>query len=241
MRRLAQKKARKPISKGHKIALAIAFGLAAFIGVFIVLMLTNERKCYIEAHGNAVEILSTRDAVVGFLDKKPESLDFSEEEKQLIEKFDTSLTKCKDYMTSLSISNTLKNQEVDSVYAGAKEKYAAIEKLASVWTDVKKMMDLTDENLEALQSSQNETIKRIAEELGQYRKDVADFKAKYGDNKEKSNELIEAYGKIQVRGDELNKKYNALTLDDLLGMSRDDILSFYAKIEELKSILAKKI
>jgi hypothetical protein len=64
---------------------------------------------------------------------------------------------------------------------------------------------------------------------------------KYGDNKEKSNELIEAYGKIQVRGDELNKKYNALTLDDLLGMSRDDILSFYAKIEELKSILAKKI
>ncbi len=42
-------------------------------------------------------------------------------------------------------------------------------------------------------------------------------------------------------GDELKKKYAEIKMDDVLGMSRDDILRFYGTIEELDNYLAEKI
>ena len=86
----------------------------------------------------------------------------------------------------------------------------------------------------------NQTLKTLAEELSEYRAEVANFKKQYETNAKKDSAVIEACGKMQLIGDELNKKYENMSLETIIGMSRDDILGFYETIEELNNILTAR-
>jgi hypothetical protein len=168
------------------------------------------------------------------------SLDYSDEEKAIVDEFEKALEKCKNYITSLEASNVLKDEAVAEKFANVKAKYASIEKIGDIWNDVKLLKDLTDDNLATLKKSKSEFLQVLAEELSEYRAEVANFKRKYSEDAKKDSAVIEAYGRMQLIGDNLNKKYEKVKLDDVLGMSSDDILGFYATIEELNNLLSAK-
>ena len=240
MRRVNEERVRRPMSTGKKIVLAVILGVLALVGVFSVLAITHERINYAEARETVSGIASTKDSIEKLFDAKLESLDFSEEEKAVMDEFETALAKCKDYKTSLEASNVLKDEEVAKKYDEVKEKYALIEKLAQSWNDVKLLFDLTDNNLAALKKSSNQTLKTLAEEVSEYRAEVANFKKQYEASAKKDSSVIEAYGKMQLIGEDLNKKYANISLETIIGMSRDDILGFYETIEELNNILTAR-
>ena len=240
MRRLGEERVRRPMSTGKKVVLVLVLGVLALIGVFGALALTHERINYAEARETVSGIASTKESIEKLFDAKLESLDLSDEDKAVMEEFETALAKCKDYKTSLEASNVLKDEEIAKKYDEVKEKYSRIEKLSQSWNDVKLLFDLTDENLAALKKSSNQTLKTLAEELSEYRAEVANFKKQYETNAKKDSAVIEAYGKMQLIGDDLNKKYENMSLETIIGMSRDDILGFYETIEELNNILTAR-
>ena len=240
MRRLGEEHVRRPMSTGKKVVLVLVLGVLALIGVFGALALTHERINYAEARETVSGIASTKESIEKLFDAKLESLDLSDEDKAVMDEFETALAKCKDYKTSLEASNVLKDEEIAKKYDEVKEKYVRIEKLSQSWNDTKLLFDLTDENLAALKKSSNQTLKTLAEELSEYRAEVANFKMQYETNAKKDSAVIEAYGKMQLIGDELNKKYENMSLETIIGMSRDDILGFYETIEELNNILTAR-
>ena len=64
---------------------------------------------------------------------------------------------------------------------------------------------------------------------------------KYADLKGKNKTELDAdYAAIQQDGNELAQKYAEIKFEDVYGMSRDDILNFYATMEELSKYLAEK-
>ena len=242
MRHAQVKRTRRAWSTNKKVILAVALGVLALVGVFGVLSLTRERLNYAEAHEYATGMLATKGEFEGIFDAKVASLELSENEKKVMTDFETAAEKCKNYMTSLGASNVLKDEKVAEKYEAVRSSYGSIEKTAAIWADVKLLMDLTDENIEKLSQSQSAALKALSEELKGYRAEVKEFKKKYGDVKgQASNEMIEAYGKVQLIGDDLNKKYEKVSLEEIVGMSRDDILRFYATIEELDKILSEKM
>ena len=240
MRRLGEERVRRPMSTGKKVVLVLVLGVLALVGVFGALALTHERINYAEARETVSGIASTKESIEKLFDAKLESLDLSDEDKVVMNEFETALAKCKDYKTSLEASNVLKDEEVAKKYDEVKEKYVRIEKLSQSWNDTKLLFDLTDENLATLKKSSNQTLKTLAEELSEYRAEVANFKKQYETNAKKDSAVIEAYGKMQLIGDELNKKYENMSLETIIGMSRDDILGFYETIEELNNILTAR-
>ena len=240
MRRLGEERVRRPMSTGKKVVLVLVLGVLALVGVFGALALTHERINYAEARETVSGIASTKESIEKLFDAKLESLNLSDKDKAVMEEFETALAKCKDYKISLEASNVLKDEEVAKKYDEVKEKYVRIEKLSQSWNDTKLLFDLTDENLAALKKSSNQTLKTLAEELSEYRAEVANFKKQYEASAKKDSSVIEAYGKMQLIGEDLNKKYASISLETIIGMSRDDILGFYETIEELNNILTAR-
>ena len=240
MRRLKEDKPRREMARDRKITIIAIIGVIVMLVVFVVLAVTRERIAYTEAHDMVSGIASTRGAVEEFLDKEPKSLELTEAEQKRIDEFEAALTKTKDYIESLSASNVMKNTEIADAYEKVKVEYSKIEKLASIWSDVKLLLDLTDENIVKLKDSESKKLQVLGEELSEYRAEMANYHQIH-DNSAKKDGLIEDYGKMHNIGAELEKEYAEIKLDDILGMSRDDILQFYATIEELNNKLSEKV
>ena len=240
MRRLNEEKVKRPMSTGKKVVFVVLLGVLALGGVFGSLALTHERINYAEARENVSEIAKTKESVEKLFDAKLESLELTDEDKAVMDEFESALEKCRNYITSLEASNVLKDAEVAEKFNAVKEKYALVEKLSNSWNDTKLLFDLTDENLARLKKSESEALKVLAEELSEYRAEVANFRKQYAANAKKDSAVIEAYGKMQLIGEDLNKKYADVKLETIIGMSRDDILGFYETIEELNNILTAR-
>lgn len=241
MKHLSVEKQHKEMPHRKKIIIAVIFGLAVCLGVLVTLVLTRERLAYNEAHDMTVEIAGTKAAVEGFLDSKPEDLDFDEKEQAQIRDFEEALDKCANYLESFSALNVTKDEKIAELYNKAKDESSKLEKLKAIWGDVKLLLEITDENLEKLKSSSSEKLASLATKLSDYRAKVAEFHEKYKTNAKKSDVAIEEYGQLMVEGDELTSEFEKVELADVLGMSRDDILGFYATIEELNNKLSEKL
>lgn len=240
MRRASAERTKREMSLGKKVLLVAIIGILALVGVFSVFALTHERINYDEARENVAEIAKTKEPIEKFFDAKIDKLEVNDEVKAQISEFEGAIEKSKNYITSLEASNVLKDEAVNEKFKAVKEKYATIEKLSKTWEEVKLLFDLTDENLATLKKSENEYLKTLAEELSEYRLEVANFKKQYETSTTKDSGVIESYGKMQLIGEGLNKKYEKATLEDVLGMSRDDISGFYATIEELNKVLTAR-
>ncbi|MCQ2570913.1 MAG: hypothetical protein MJ154_01550 [Candidatus Saccharibacteria bacterium] len=226
--------------QGKKIALILLAGVIVLVGVFSALAITRKKLSFDEARDAVAEIAKTREIFDGFFDAKIESIEFDDKANAQIAEFETALEKCGNYMTSLSASSTMENVKVAEKYEAVKAEYGKIEKIGEIWRDVKSLTNLTDEGIEKLSKSQSEALRVLAEELKEYRAEVANFKKKYGSNVAQTDKMMEEYGKMQAIGEDLDKKYTSISLDDVLGMSRDDISGFYEKIEELNRALSEK-
>ena len=231
MRRQKEKREKKPVSVKKIVILAVVLGAVALVSVFGVLALTRERINYNEARDDVSAIASTKESVEKFLDTKPTSLEFSDADKAVINEFESAITKSRNYITSFEALNVSKDKEVAEKFNEAKGEFGKLETLYKIWGDVKLLLDPTDENLATLKNSSSQGLRTLAEELGEYRAELANFKKQY---------TADGYSKLEKIGEDLNKKYENVTLDEIAGMSRYDILGFYAKIEELNSLLATR-
>jgi hypothetical protein len=240
MKRMKEEKPRREMARNRRMLILGVIGVVALLAVFIVLSITRQRIAYAEAHDMVSEIAATKGAMWDFLNNAPESLDFTDDEQKRVDEFEATLTKTENYIESLSASSAMKNAEVAQAYEGVKAEYPKIQQLAKVWGDVKLLLDLTDENIAKLKESSSERLKVLGEELSEYRAEMANFHEKY-DGRAKTEGLIEEYGKMYNIGAELEKEYAEISLSDILGMSSDDILRFYATIEELNNKLSEKI
>ena len=241
MKHLSEEKPRKRMPRKKKIVIAVIAGVVVCLGVLATLILTRERLAYNEAYDMTVEIAGTKAAVEGFLDSKPEDLEFDEKEQAQIKDFEEALNKCANYLESFSALNVMKDEKIDEIYNKAKDKSDMLEKLKTIWGDVKLLLEINDENLEKLKSSSSKKLAELATKLSEYRAKLAEFHAKYEMNAKKSDAAIEEYGQLMVEGDELSAAFEKVELKDILGMSRDDIMGFYETIEELNNKLSEKL
>ena len=97
-------------------------------------------------------------------------------------------------------------------------------------------------DLGEIEKSDNEFLKKFAKTIGDYKEEAKNFVKKYQDVETIDEDvMIEDYGKFQLKGEAIIDEYSETSFKDIFGYSKDDVLKFYASIEELVSILNEKI
>ncbi len=201
---------------------------------------TNDLRHSREA---AEEIIGTKAAVEEYLKTKSETIEISDENKEAFEDFENAVAKLNDLMDKLSECGTVKDGDAKGKFEEAK---AIHDRIRTVGETEQQLMNvlgdgtLSGEELDELANGNNEYLKNLAKEFKDYRAQVASYSEKYADLKGKNKTELDAdAAKLKQAGEELAKKYAEVKFDDVHGMSRDDILKFYATIEELNKILAE--
>ena len=228
-------------SKGFKIGIAVAAGVAACDLVFGIMMLTREKIDYAGAREKTTAIIDTRAAVEKFLNGSASGAELSSEDMKAGDVFVEAHKKMSDNMSAIAASNVMKDEAVKGKFEAAKTEFEKYGELASIWNDIKLLQNLSDENLATLKQSKSELLRTMADELGDYRAKVKEYKDKYSNKAGDSKEALNAYGQLQLLGTELETKYKNVTFESVTKMSRDDILKYYATIEELNKILSEKV
>ena len=189
-------------------------------------------------------IAGTKVAVEEYFSAKSETVELTDETKELFEDFENAVAKLNEYMGELGEHGAVKNGDAKSKYDEAR---AAYDHLREVGETEQQLMNVTNdgalsnEELDELANGKNEFLKNLANEYKEYRTKVTEYNEKYVDLKGKNKtEFDEDSAKLKQAGEDLAKKYAEIKFDDVYGMSRDDILKFYATIEELNKILAEK-
>lgn len=213
----------------------IIVGAVAFLSVVIAFVMGN-RIDFSSLRENVAKIAETKPAVEAFLDGETKSLELGETEKKLAQDFENAVNESAAQIKKAEKAPALKDEEVEKLYTQAKGQLSNLERTLKAWQDLQALTG-GEADFETLAKSENEKLKAFAEDMLNYRKEVAAFEQKYTKG---NNELIEAYSDLQKKGDDLAEKYGKMGLAEITGMSRDEIMSFYATIEELESLLNKK-
>lgn len=246
MRHLKSDKPKEPMSKAKIAIICVVFGLLAFGITLIILLSMRGNIGYEEARNYADEILKTKESVSVFLNAEIDSLEMDDETKTKVESFEKASDKISQYMESLSASSALKNKEVAEKYEQAKKDFEKLKAVSDTEKDLFGLLDeengINEEKLAELKDSKNEYIQKIAKKLSEYKQLATDFVEKYGDVSQIDEDaMIEDYGNFQLKGEEILDDYNEVNFSDIFGYSKDEVLKFYASIEELVSILNEKI
>lgn len=245
MKHLKQQKKRKTLTKGKIVALGVALLVVAFGATLGIMLLLRGNLGYKEALGDANEILKTKVEVSAFLNGEAESLELDDEASHRVEEFEKAGEKVAQYMESLGASAALKNQAVAEKYESAKEAYGKLEKTMNIERTVMKLVKAEDgvsaEDLAELEKSDNKFLQEMAKRLSEYRALAEDFSKKYGDVENvDEKKLIEDYGNFEIAGEELTDAYAELSFKDIFDFDKDEVLSFYDRIEELIAVLNEK-
>ena len=203
---------------------------AGVLAVLALVLFVATRVDYSGAKDLTGEILDTRVDVEAFFEQ-------SERVEIFADAFEEAVPKAREALRKLAGSSAMKDSRVKEGVEQAQGEFAKLEKMASIWKDVDSLGDLSDENLAKLKKSESKFLAAFAKEFEDYMKECAAYKEKYG--AEKDDDLIREYGEIWNKGEDLKKKAQA-SIDEIFGMSRDDIMAFYAKIKELDEYLATK-
>ena len=210
-----------------KLPIFISAGILAVVA-FVFFLVT--RVDYGEAKECANEILATKTAVETFLN-------MADRDDAAADSFEKAVPTAREALNKLADSSATKDSRVKEDVEQAQAEFAKIEKSEHIWNDVKAVEDLSEESLSRLEKSESKYLSEFAKEYREYLKEFAAYKEKYGAKKD--GDLIKEYGEIWNKGEELVQKSKA-SVEDIMGMSRDDIMAFYAKIEELNKYLATK-
>ena len=245
MKHLKSDRPKAPVSKAKIIVICVICALVAFGATLAVLLAMRGNLGYEEARNYADEILKTKDSVAVFLDTEFSDLEIDEEEQTRIDLFEKASNKAEQYMESLGASSALKNKEVAEKYEQAKSDFEKIKDVAKVEKDVFELLGeegINEEKLKELADGDNEFLKKFAKDIIDYKKLAADFAEKYSDVKSVNEDaMVVDYGNFQIKGEEILEDYKDVSFKDIFGYSKDDVLKFYASIEELVSILNEKI
>lgn len=227
------------------VAIFVAIGLIVALVVFLVMMKVGEATSYREAKDYTDEILSGREAVAAYLNGENEGEKLSDENKEKFENFEKAVDELSEKMKKLGETRAVHDDSIRVKYDEATDQLGNLQYVSETEQMLADVMDdgaLSDEEIEQISNSESEYLKKMAADFKEYRAKVNEYKEKYADLKGKNkSELDTDAASLKKLGDELAKKYEKVGFDDVYGMSRDDILKFYATIEELNKILTEKI
>ena len=242
---MKEKKKKFPIPTWAIITICAVGALLVAGIVCLVLVLSaqaNDARKAIEA---VDEISGTRTAVETYFDSKiSEDGKIPGESRSAFMEFQAAVERAGGYLKDLDKNRFVKEGEAKEKYDEASKKMGDLQSVAEVEQLMMDALDdgaLSDEELDSFANSNNEYLQNLGKSYKEYRAKVKEYNEKYADLKGKNKaELDTDTAAIKQMGDELTAKYKDMKFDDVYGMSRDDILKFYATIEELKTILAKK-
>lgn len=242
MKHLKTERKREPISKTKIIVICVVLGVLAFGGTLLGLLLSRGNLGYEEARNYADEILKTKVEVSEFLDGEVKDIELTDEEKTKFENFEKATDKAASYLENLSASNALKNKEVNEKYEKAKADFEKLQEVAKTEKALYGLFDSEEIDLGEIEKSDNEFLKKFAKTISDYKEEAKNFVEKYQDvGTIDEDVMIEDYGKFQLKGESIIDEYSETSFKDIFGYSKDDVLKFYASIEELVSILNEKI
>ena len=242
MKHLKTERNREPISKTKIIAICVVLGVLAFGGTLLGLLSSRGNLGYEEARNYADEILKTKVEVSEFLDGEVKDIELTDEEKTKFENFEKATDKAASYLGNLSASNALKNKEVNEKYEKAKADFEKLQEVAKTEKVLYGLFGSEEIDLGEIEKSDNEFLKKFAKTIGDYKEEAKNFVKKYQDVETIDEDVMsEDYGKFQLKGEAIIDEYSETSFKDIFGYSKDDVLKFYASIEELVSILNEKI
>ena len=242
MKHLKTERNREPISKTKIIAICVVLGVLAFGGTLLGLLSSRGNLGYEEARNYADEILKTKVEVSEFLDGEVKDIELTDEEKTKFENFEKATDKAASYLGNLSASNALKNKEVNEKYEKAKADFEKLQEVAKTEKVLYGLFGSEEIDLGEIEKSDNEFLKKFAKTIGDYKEEAKNFVKKHQDVETIDEDvMIEDYGKFQLKGEAIIDEYSETSFKDIFGYSKDDVLKFYASIEELVSILNEKI
>lgn len=242
MKHLKTERKREPISKTKIIVICVVLGVLAFGGTLLGLLLSRGNLGYEEARNYADEILKTKVEVSEFLDGEVKDIELTDEEKTKFENFEKATDKAASYLENLSASNALKNKEVNEKYEKAKADFEKLQEVAKTEKALYGLFNSEEIDLSEIEKSDNEFLKKFAKTISDYKEEAKNFVEKYQDVETIDEDvMIEDYGKFQLKGESIIDEYSETSFKDIFGYSKDDVLKFYASIEELVSILNEKI
>ncbi len=246
------KKTEKTTHLVRNILICAGIGLVAAGIVLAILIFANRITGYDEVKSYTDEILSQKDAVMQYLDAEINSEEYngvlSDEQKGVFDGFFVAIEKSDELMKKISGSDAMRDKEVKENYDEVVARYEKIHNVYDIEHEFKDIFTdgkLSDEEIEKFSSSENEYLKQIAVDLKEYKKTVDAFYEKYPEGKGISSSekkvLDEDYGVLKDASDKLEKKYAAISLEDVASVKKDDFVSFFESVEVLNKILSEKM
>lgn len=230
-----------------KIIVTILAVLGVAMAVFGFLFLTRERLDYAGAIGNVKEMMSVEETILAEWDD--ETLDVEEDEvaEENFVGLSEAVAKFQQYYVGLGASNALKDKEVKRYYdeiailANKLEEMKRIAtKMASYLSAVRSGSGVA-ESRQDLVNDDNEWAKTLGVDLENYAQAVEEFEMAYADRKaDDYNVMLEEYGSLMTEGEELTKKYEVVTWDEILGIERVELEGYFATVEQLLELLEAK-
>jgi len=227
-----------------RLAVCVGVALIVALAVFLILSLNN-KKTGEEVAQNAINYQELREQVQTFandrakieefLDTKVGAAKLSDKEKKAVAAFEKAAAK-NDTVQRLKTTEAYGDEAVKKIVDETAALYENIQTLYLVEQDVSVMFDgvVSDDDLAQLSKSKNDYLKTLANSLTEYRKKVKKLSVKDANFNKIYKSLVE-------EGKEIKEKYAKIEIEDLVGMTREKILSFYDKLDELNNYLAEQI
>ncbi len=222
------------------ILLGIFFATA---GIVTVVLFTTSGVNYKDAIAKSEEILASKELVSEILNTRINSIDNYDESKanNYVQKIQETKSVLDELLASKACEGKYKEKcdalggSFDVINKSA-ESVSAISKFVA---ESKDLAGISNDTLSEMKKSSNEFIQQMASDVIDYRRLIDDFSAKYGANAD-ATDYVSDYSKIADKTEELKEKYTKIDSEKLYGVSSEEILSFYDKVEELKNAFAEE-
>ena len=228
------------------IIIICAVGALLVAGIVCLVLILSAQADDARKAIEAIDGISgTRVTVEAYFESKiSEDGKISSENRSAFMEFEAAVEKAGGYLKDLDKNRFVSEGEAKEKYDEASKKMGDLQGVAEIEQLMMDSLDdgvLSDEELDSFVNSNSEYLQNLGKSYKEYRAKAKEYNEKYADLKGKNKAELDANAAaIKQMGDELTAKYKDMKFDDVYGMSRDDILKFYATIEELKTILAKK-
>ena len=176
-----------------------------------------------------------REAVEKFLDFEIKTAKLNDADKKIVDDFEKAVPeddRIQVLLQRILDINAGEDEEIKKAVDAVALAYIELHTVYLLERDLSVMFDgeLSDEDLAALKKSENNFLAKLAEEISDYRVKVKGLGVKNENFEQNYKTLIED-------GEKLQKKYAEVKLEDVMGKTKEEVMEYYDKVEELNAIL----
>ena len=218
------------------VIVMLVAAVAVFLGAFLSRKLTeNERKDYTEVRAEVLKLMDGREAVEKFLNFEIKTAKLNDADKKIVDDFEKAVPeddRIQVLLQRILDINAGEDEEIKKAVDAVALSYIELHTVYLLERDLSVMFDgeLSDEDLAALKKSENNFLAKLAEEISDYRVKVKGLGVKNENFEQNYKTLIED-------GEKLQKKYAEVKLEDVMGKTKEEVMEYYDKVEELNTIL----